>query len=299
MPSRLDAKPTVDEVDHPADLRFRRGRVTLPTGSPRVSVVIPTKNEAKNLPWVFARMPDGVAEVIVVDGGSTDETLEVARALCPDVVVVHQTRSGKGNALACGLAAASGDVIVTLDADGSAHPAEILDFVAALTDGADFAKGTRFRLGGGSSDLTRFRKWGNAILCGLVNRIYRTSYSDLCYGYNAMWAHCVPHLRLPATSGEDAQVGDGFEIETLITLRTATAPLVVTEVPSCESRRIHGASNLNAIRDGLRVLRVILAERRSNRAPAPTPAIPSQPGPESLVLAYPDEPASRLATDAA
>ena len=74
---------------------------------PRVSVVVPTLNEARNLPHVFSRLPADVHEVIVVDGHSVDDTIAVARRLRPDVRVVQQTRSGKGNALACGFEAAT------------------------------------------------------------------------------------------------------------------------------------------------------------------------------------------------
>jgi glycosyltransferase involved in cell wall biosynthesis len=246
-------------LHHPAEAW---GRVALPAGAPRVSVIIPTKNEARNLPWVFERLPEGIAEVVLVDGHSTDGTVEVARALWPDVVVVQQTRRGKGNALACAFAVATGEVIVMLDADGSAHPAEIVQFVEALTSGADFAKGTRFRADGGSSDLTRIRRWGNGVLSWLVNRLFAADFTDLCYGYNAFWAHCVPFLELPAVQGERPVPGDGFEIETLINIRVAKSPLVITEVASFESTRLHGMSNLNAVRDGLRVLRMIISERR-------------------------------------
>ncbi|MDQ1636230.1 MAG: hypothetical protein QOJ32_3039, partial [Frankiaceae bacterium] len=78
---------------------------------PRVSVVVPTFNEARNLPIVFSLMPD-VHEVIVVDGRSTDDTIAVAQALRPDVKIVLQNRRGKGNALACGFAAVTGDIVV-------------------------------------------------------------------------------------------------------------------------------------------------------------------------------------------
>src|SRR5581483_9173191 len=128
---------------------------------PRVSVVIPTLNEARNLPHVFAKLPADIHEVIVVDGHSVDDTLAVARELRPDVRIVMQTRSGKGNALACGFAEATGDVIAMIDADGSTDPTEIPLFVKALLDGADFAKGTRFARGGGSSDITFLRSAGN------------------------------------------------------------------------------------------------------------------------------------------
>jgi glycosyltransferase involved in cell wall biosynthesis len=232
---------------------------------PRVSVVVPTFNEARNLPFVFNLMPD-VFEVILVDGLSTDDTMQVARRLRPNVRIVAQTRRGKGNALACGFAAARGDIIVMLDADGSADPREIPRFVRALIEGADFAKGTRFSTGGGSGDITRLRRYGNKMLNGIVNVAYGTTYSDLCYGYNAFWRHCLPSFKLQVGEpGTEMVWGDGFEVETLINVRAAQARLRVVEVPSYEAVRIHGESNLNAISDGLRVLRTIAVERRHSR----------------------------------
>ncbi len=231
--------------------------------APRVSVVVPTYNEAKNLPHVFALIPEDVHEVIVVDGRSVDGTIEVARALRPDVRIVLQNRRGKGNAMACGFAAVTGDIVVMLDADGSADPREIADFVAVLTEGADFAKGTRFTNGGGSADITRTRAWGNRWLNRVANVLFGTRYTDLCYGYNAFWVHCLPALELDAADrGSEAKLwGDGFEIETIINTRIAKAGLHIVEVPSYEFERLHGESNLNTWRDGLRVLRALLVER--------------------------------------
>jgi len=103
---------------------------------PRVSVVIPALNEARNLPHVAARLPAGVDEIVFVDGDSVDGTAEVARSLWPDAIHLRQTRKGKGNALSCGFAAATGDIIVMIDADGSTDPAEIPAFVGLLQAGA-------------------------------------------------------------------------------------------------------------------------------------------------------------------
>ena len=236
---------------------------TVPSGSVaplgvRVSVVIPTLNEERNLPHVFARLPDGLHEVIVVDGHSTDDTVPVARRLRPDVRVVTQPGSGKGNALAAGFAACTGDVVVSMDADGSTDPAEIPRFVAALCHGADFVKGSRFAQGGSSSDITRTRRLGNRALNALVNALYGTSYTDLCYGFNAFWARCLPYMRVDC---------DGFEVETLVNVRIAKAGLVIHEVPSYERDRIYGRSNLHAVRDGTRVLRTIAIERMSAGSP--------------------------------
>jgi glycosyltransferase involved in cell wall biosynthesis len=219
---------------------------------PTISVVIPALNEAKNIPHVFAELPPQLHEIIVVDGGSIDGTAAVARRLRDDVRIIQQTRRGKGDALRCGFEAATGDILVMLDADGSADPAEIPAFVQVLLAGSDFAKGSRFRDGGGSSDITRLRRIGNWALSTTVNVLFRTSYSDLCYGYNAFWRHCLPSMSVDCT---------GFEVETLINIRVARAGLKVTEVPSYERPRIHGQSNLNTFRDGARVLRTIARER--------------------------------------
>jgi glycosyltransferase involved in cell wall biosynthesis len=232
----------------------------LESAIPRISVVIPTLNEARNLSHVFSSLPADLFEVIIVDGRSVDETIAVARRLRPDVRVVMQAARGKGDALACGFAASEGDIIVMLDADGSTDAAEMARFIDALLDGADFVKGSRFLPGGGSDDLTFTRRLGNGLLSGLVNRLFGTSYTDLCYGYNAFWSRCLPSLRVDC---------DGFEVETLLNIRAARAGLTIREVPSYELSRIHGASNLHVVRDGLRVLRTILRERLDlARAPA-------------------------------
>jgi glycosyltransferase involved in cell wall biosynthesis len=221
---------------------------------PTVTAVIPTLNEAENLPHVLRRLPSGVNELIVVDGHSTDGTVKVTQRLRPDARIVLQNRRGKGNALACGLAAARGDIIVTIDADGSTDPAEIPTFIAPLVGGADFVKGSRYLRGGGSADITRIRSLGNRALGMSVNLLFGTHYTDLCYGYNAFWRRCLPHLFVTC---------DGFEVETVINVRAAKAGLKVVEVPSYERSRIHGLSNLNAWRDGRRALNAILRERFS------------------------------------
>ncbi len=87
-----------------------------------MSVVIPALNEAANLPHVLPRIPPWVHEVLLVDGHSTDGTAEVAQRLYPAIRLVKQEGRGKGAALRSGFAAARGDVIVMLDADGSTDP---------------------------------------------------------------------------------------------------------------------------------------------------------------------------------
>jgi glycosyltransferase involved in cell wall biosynthesis len=235
---------------------------------PRVSVVIPARNQPRNIAHVLSTLPDDIHEVLLVDGASTDGTIEVACAVMPEIRVISQPGTGKGDALAAGLAECTGEIVIMLDADGSADGAEIPRFVDALLAGADLAKGSRFLEGGGSTDLTPLRRAGNRFLCGLVNIAYRTHYSDLCYGYNAGWTAPLRQLKLDCA---------GFEVETVLSIRSATSRLKITEVPSFELPRLFGESNLRPMRDGLRVLRAIVRERRARPAQPvvlPEPAAP-------------------------
>ena len=221
---------------------------------PRVSVVIPTLNEAKNLPHVMPRIPDWVYEVIIVDGFSSDDTVTVAKSLLSAVIIVMEQARGKGAALRAGFEAATGDVIVILDADGSMNPTEMWLFVGALLSGADFVKGSRFLQGGGTDDMSLFRMMGNGVLTMILRILYGSRSSDLCYGYLAFWRKHAGNLR-PTT--------DGFEVETFLNVRALQLGLKIVEVPSFESKRVFGVSNLRAVPDGWRVLKTMMRERRA------------------------------------
>ncbi|MCW2963484.1 MAG: glycosyl transferase [Actinomycetia bacterium] len=231
--------------------------VSWPTRTSRqevVSVVICALNEAESIGQVLDSLPEDVDEVILVDGSSTDGTIEVALGHRPDIRVVCQKGVGKGAALTSGFAAASGDIIITMDGDGSADASEIPRFIETLRNGADLAKGSRFIEGGGSDDFTPVRRLGNRALCTATNLLYGTRYSDLCYGFNAIWSRSLGAVAIDCS---------GFEVETLMNIRAAKSGLKVVEVPSFELRRLGGKSKLSPVRDGWRILRVILAERVS------------------------------------
>lgn len=252
--ARLELQIRLDEAEREAP------------GQETVSVVIPAKNEAKNIGWVLERLPDLVDEVVLVDGFSSDGTAEVARSVRRDIRVVSEDRPGKGAALRAGFAAAGGDIVVMLDADGSMDPAEISRYIALLSCGYDLVKGSRFMAGADSTDITRLRRLGNRCLLGLVNVLYRAHFTDLCYGYVAFRRRALDTLVLTA---------GGFEIETQLVVQACTAGLRITEVPSLEAPRRYGQSNLRTFRDGQRVLRIVVTEslaarrgrRQGRRAP--------------------------------
>jgi glycosyltransferase involved in cell wall biosynthesis len=247
-----------------------------------ISIVVPALNEALNLAAVLPQLPK-VHEVILVDGGSVDGTVRAARRALPEIITVLQTRKGKGIALAAGFARVTGDVVVMFDADGSADPAEITRFVEALKAGADFAKGSRYAAGAGSSDITTVRQRGNRLLNALFNLGFRARCTDVCYGYNAFWADLIPLLDLPdhaAPVPDDRRIlwGDGLEIESVINCRLAAARVSITEVPSVDRLRMFGESDPNAVTDGFRVLRTLMIEWiRARRRPERRLTIAAEP----------------------
>ena len=224
---------------------------------PTVSLVIPARNEARNLARVLSEVPGSIGEVILVDGHSTDVTKLMAISCRPDIRIVSEDSPGKGHTLRAGFAAACGDIIVAMDADGSMAPAEIPNFVYFLENGFDFVKGSRFVAGGGSLDLTTVRRLGNRALLGLANTLYRTKLTDLCYGFFAFYRKYLDHLDLASS---------GFEIETELTVRAVRAGLRIAEIPSMELPRRSGRSNLHSLSDGARVLRTLLPRADRRRA---------------------------------
>jgi glycosyltransferase involved in cell wall biosynthesis len=218
---------------------------------PTVSVIIPTLNESRNLPYVLPRIPSWVHEVIIVDGRSHDDTIDVACQLFPDARVVMEPNPGKGVALRTGFEAATGEIIIMLDADGSMAPEEIPVFVGAIMAGADFVKGSRFMQGGGTDDMEFHRRWGNWGLMMIARVLFGGQYSDFCYGYVAFKRSSLTALDLRST---------GFEIETEMNVRALQSRLKIAEVPSFEYPREYGDSNLNAVRDGLRIVRTMWRE---------------------------------------
>jgi glycosyltransferase involved in cell wall biosynthesis len=224
------------------------------TGNRDVTVVIPTLNEEGSIAGVIRELNHlGYHNILIADGNSRDRTIEIAKEFGANIMV--QNGRGKGNALrqAFNHGSLNGNVVVILDADGSMNPKEIPMLIDTLDSGADLVKASRFLGYGHSEDMSLIRRIGNHFFLTLVNWFWSTNYTDLCYGFGAFRKGAVkklyPYLR-----------SKNFEIETELYIKAKKLGLKVTEVPSIESRRRHGKSNLDAIVDGFHILRTIFRE---------------------------------------
>jgi glycosyltransferase involved in cell wall biosynthesis len=224
----------------------RRGERILERGhngasSLKISLIIPTLDEAENLKFVLPAIPGIIDELVIVDGGSADSTLDVVRELRPDAKIIVETVPGKGTALRRGFEATTGDILVMMDADGSMDPLDIGTFVAALEAGADVAKGSRFLQGGGSADMTTLRRVGNRALTHAVRLTFGGRYSDLCYGFMAFWRHVLPSRALLTIGRERRRLSKAraergvprpawHQLPAQITSEAAAAPAPVAEI---------------------------------------------------------------------
>ena len=217
---------------------------------PSVSIIIPTLNEEGNIARLLFSINKEInyikPEIIVVDGYSIDRTVKIAR---DNGAKIYFNKGGKGSALIKGISKSKGDIVIFMDADLSHKPTELRRLISAIDSGYDVCMGSRFLDGGGSDDISFVRKLGNYFFIWLINSIYGSKYTDICYGYRSFSKKALKKLNLNETS---------FGIETEISIKAKKQGLKVLEIPSFERKRYTGAGKLMAVRDGLIILSVIL-----------------------------------------
>lgn len=220
-------------------------------GRPGISVIICTLNEEESLPHVLSEIPGWVDEIILVDGHSTDKTTEIAKELCPGIKVMYQPGKGKGDALKYGIRNASGDIVVTLDADGETPPKEIRRFIEPLLNGYDFSKGSR--LAHVKPARMPIHRWfGNKVLAITFNILYRQRYTDVCSGYNAFWKNAF--LKIPLSY-------DTFQMDQQLLCRASRLGVKIKEIAYSTDGRIKGNSKTIGFKQGFIDLFVIIKER--------------------------------------
>jgi hypothetical protein len=220
-----------------------------------VSVVIPLDSVTR-LPLLFAGLPP-VGEIIIVVGPDGDTVLPLPRA----ARVIRQTRHGVGNAIACGVAAATGSVIVTLPGDGSCDPAGLPRLVEALGTTADQVTGEGADMAEGVREANRadlFLLWFMNVLLGCRPAAAAT-------GFRAFRRDRAARLGLPPVAGTDPARGDGRDVETLLTARSRTAGLRVAEVPVAFYPQRDGFALLAGLSA---IVRERLAQRHATRSSA-------------------------------
>src|SRR2546425_3198138 len=214
------ASDSLAHTSYPAGARTSLGALRRSQGRPAITVLVCAMNEEGTLPLVLAAIPEWVDEVIVVDGGSHDGTVVVARSARPGVRVLLQPGRGKGDAIKYGIRQSRGDIVALLDADGQTDPGELACFISPLVSGFDFAKGTRFSKGRPSK--APLHRWlGNRILADTFNLLYGTRFTDICSGYNALWRRTFERFHLEF---------DGFEMEQQMIARAVRLGLRIVEV---------------------------------------------------------------------
>jgi glycosyltransferase involved in cell wall biosynthesis len=238
-------------------------------------VIVPARNEERNLGRFLDLLPEYIDEVVVVVGNSRDNTLHVAVNHVRPSIVLTQSSKGKGAALSLGFQNSTADLVAIIDSDGSMDSDELRGLFLELLSGVDVVKGSRYTTGGGSIDLTWFRSIGNRFLTFVANWLFKQKWTDLAYGLAAFRRSALDRLELYHYDEKVAReglvnrgmsYGQGFEIETLMFCRSARRGLTVKEIPSQEHERWNGDSNLLAIPDGVRAgIALILERLRSKR----------------------------------
>ena len=215
-----------------------------------ISVVIPCYNEEEGIQQVIRAMPAYVDEVVVVDNNSTDRTSEVARSL--GARVVFQPRKGYGAAYQAGLPAATGDIIATLDGDGTYPADEISVLVDALEEGKlDFISGSRFPLRNREA-MNVTNQVGNLVLTLATALLWFRPLRDSQSGMWVFRRSVLPRLRL---TSDGMPLSEEIKIEAIEKLGPRFAEVGIDYRP-----RI-GEVKLQKWRDGWRNLSFLFAKR--------------------------------------
>lgn len=219
------------------------------------TLIMPTLNEVESIEKALTQLPrDLIDEVLVVDGHSTDGTVELVRKLGYQVIFQEENPKGGGakgfgSAVATGIKHARGDVVVIMSADLSQNVNDIPLLLGKIKEGYDLALASRYTRGGGSEDDTWLHRWGNKFFTALCNLLYNTRVTDCLYFFLAVRKNVFDKFKL-----EVVHAGCCPELP----IKARKAGFKIAEIPSFEKKRAGGKAKLNAFIDGLKILLTIL-----------------------------------------
>ncbi|NVB41288.1 glycosyltransferase family 2 protein [Pseudenhygromyxa sp. WMMC2535] len=219
-----------------------------------LSVIIPAYREEQAIAEVVRGVKThapALLEVIVVDDGSDDGTAAAAASAGAEVLAFSRNR-GKAAALQRGIDAARGEVILVMDGDGQDDPRDIPRLLDALTDGVDWVIGSRFMGSFEPGAITAINRLGTLALRGVANGLFGLAITDPIAGFRAFRAEALRSIDVQAF---------GYEVEVDVLLALQAAGARVVEVPVTRHPRSGGVSKLGSIRDGTRILAVLLRHR--------------------------------------
>jgi len=220
-----------------------------------VSVVIPVFNEELTIGDIVARTRSTLEqfklpyEVLVIDDGSVDRSAEIAQT--SEAHVLREAHQGKGHALRLGFERAKGDVIVTLDSDGSHQPEEIpLILRCMMEKKVDFAIGSRFfDTDVNNAKIPNVNRIGNRMFSDLIQLFTGVKISDSQSGFRAIKSSVIKKMRLNSR---------GYEVESEMLVKALKMGVRVAEIPVSFEQRTVGKSKLDPLKDGTKILYSII-----------------------------------------
>jgi glycosyltransferase involved in cell wall biosynthesis len=217
------------------------------TGRMTTTLLLPTLNEIEAVRVVIPKIKrEWIDEILVVDGGSTDGTVEFMRE--QGLTVLTQARGGYGRAMGYGLAQAKGDIIVEFTPDGNSIPEDIPRIIVKVNEGYDLVIGSRYLKGARSDDDDWLTALGNRLFTAAVNLLFRARYTDVLVGFRAYRRKPALDLNLDAS---------GLSWPCQSSIRFARAGLRVAEIPANEPNRIGGERKMRPFKTGWEIVKLI------------------------------------------
>ncbi len=219
----------------------------------KFTLLIPTLNEIEGMKAVMPRINrNWVDQIIVVDGGSIDGTIEYVRQ--NNYFLLHQKTKGLVNAYREALEAAIGDVIITFTPDGNSVPELIPSLIKKISEGYDMVIVSRYLKGAKSYDDDIVTAFGNWMFTRIINILFGGHYTDSLVGFRA-WKKEL--FRIPKTDFKIVNIA-GFEPYSVI--KCAKRKLKIAEIPGDEPPRIGGVRKMRPLVNGSYILLLIMKE---------------------------------------